>query len=215
MTGWAWTALSLYGVWLLTAFGARAVLQRRRTGDTGFRGLSGTPGSAPWWAGVLFLVALLGAVAAPAATLAGLPVLIEDAPAVYTVGTALASLGIAATLVAQGSMGLSWRVGVDQAERTALVTHGAFTHVRNPIFTAMAVTGLGLTLMVPNALALISLAALIVAVELQVRVVEEPYLLTAHGTTYRTYAARAGRFVPGVGRLKPPTASGARPSDEP
>ncbi|WP_405961273.1 isoprenylcysteine carboxylmethyltransferase family protein [Streptomyces sp. NBC_00024] len=202
MTGWAWTALALYGVWLAAAFGVRTLIQRRRTGDTGFRGLSGTPGSAAWWAGALFVLALLGAVAAPAATLAGLPVLVPDAPSVYGAGAAIAVLGVAGTLVAQGAMGASWRVGVDHAERTALVTGGLFGYVRNPIFTAMGVTGLGLTLMVPNVLALSALAALIIAVELQVRVVEEPYLQTAHGAAYLSYAARAGRFAPGVGRLK-------------
>ena len=67
MTGWAWAALvlALYGFWLLSAFGVRTLIQRRRTGDSGFRGLSGTPGSASWWAGVLFAVALLGAFAHP------------------------------------------------------------------------------------------------------------------------------------------------------
>ncbi|MFC7842763.1 methyltransferase family protein [Streptomyces sp. NPDC057382] len=202
MTAWAWTALTLYGFWLLSAFGARAVIQRRRTGDSGFRGLSGTPGSASWWAGVLFVVALLGAVAAPAATLGGLPVLISDAPALHGAGTAIAMLGIGATLIAQRAMGASWRVGVDPAERTALVRKGLFTYVRNPIFTAMAITGLGLTLMVPNVLALAALVALIIAVELQVRVVEEPYLKTVHAPDYLDYAATAGRFVPGVGRMR-------------
>ncbi|MGA5191503.1 methyltransferase family protein [Streptomyces griseoincarnatus] len=202
MTGWAWTALALYGFWLLSAFGLRAVIQRRRTGDSGFRGLSGAPGSASWWAGVLFIVALLGAVAAPAAPLGGLPVLISDAPAVHGAGTAIAVLGIAATLIAQRAMGASWRVGVDPAERTALVREGPFAYVRNPIFTAMAITGLGLTLMVPNVLALVAFAALIIAVELQVRVVEEPYLTSMHAPAYVDYAATAGRFVPGIGRLR-------------
>ncbi|WP_263493634.1 hypothetical protein [Streptomyces sp. PSKA30] len=32
--------------------------------------------------------------------------------------------------------------------------------------------------------------------------VEEPYLQAAHGAAYLAYAARAGRFVPGVGRLQ-------------
>ncbi|MFJ9588687.1 hypothetical protein [Streptomyces acidicola] len=65
----------------------------------------------------------------------------------------------------------------------------------------MGVTGLALMLMVPNALSLAALTALIVAVELQVRVVEEPYLRAVHGTAYLTYGAAVGRFVPGVGRL--------------
>ena len=45
------------------------------------------------------------------------------------------------------------------------------------------------------------LVCLVVAVQLQVRVVEEPYLLATHGKTYAAYAARVGRFVPGAGRL--------------
>ncbi|MEU0164095.1 methyltransferase [Streptomyces iakyrus] len=87
---------------------------------------------------------------------------------------------------------------MDVGERTALITGGPLAYVRNPIFTAMAVTGLGLVLMVPNILALTSL----LAVELQVRVVEEPYLRTVHGPAYLEYRARAGRFVPGIGRLR-------------
>ncbi|KUO16218.1 methyltransferase family protein [Streptomyces dysideae] len=202
MTGWAWVALALYAVWLAAAFGIRTLIQRRRTGDSGFRGLSGTPGSAAWWAGVLFVAALLGAFAAPAATLAGMPVLVQDAPAVHGAGMAVAVLGIVGTLIAQRAMGASWRVGVDADERTALVSDGAFARVRNPIFTAMAVTGLGLTLMVPNILALAALAALVTAVELQVRVVEEPYLSAVHGPAYAAYAATAGRFLPGLGRQR-------------
>ena len=38
-----------------------------------------------------------------------------------------------------------------------------------------------------------------------VRGVEEPYLLGTHDGTYRTYAARVGRFVPGLGRITGPT----------
>ncbi|MFJ3658716.1 methyltransferase family protein [Streptomyces nigra] len=203
MTTWAWAALALYVFWLLTAFGARAVIQRRRTGDTGFRGISGTPGSVSWWAGVLFVVALLGAAAAPVAALAGLPALIGDVPAMQGAGAAVAALGIAGTLIAQRAMGASWRVGVDQQERTALVNDGPFARVRNPIFTAMAVTGVGLTLMVPNVAALAALAALTVAVELQVRVVEEPYLRAVHGPAYAVYEATTGRFLPGIGRARP------------
>jgi protein-S-isoprenylcysteine O-methyltransferase Ste14 len=58
---------------------------------------------------------------------------------------------------------------VDASERSAVVTRGLFAQVRNPIFTAMAVTGVGLVLMVPNVFALASFLVLIVAVDLEVR----------------------------------------------
>jgi protein-S-isoprenylcysteine O-methyltransferase Ste14 len=101
-------------------------------------------------------------------------------------------------------MGTSWRIGVDPAERTALVTSGPFALVRNPIFAAMLPTALGLTLLVPSWVAIAGLLGLLVALELQVRVVEEPYLLRAHGEKYAGYAARVGRFVPGMGLLVGP-----------
>ena len=65
----------------------------------------------------------------------------------------------------------------------------------------MLPASLGLVLMVPSWVAIIGFAALVLALELQVRVVEEPYLLRAQGRRYAEYAARVGRFVPGVGRL--------------
>lgn len=76
-----------------------------------------------------------------------------------------------------------------------------FAHVWNPIFTAMVAAQLGFVLLVPTWVSAAALAALVAAVQLQVRVVEEPYLPAIHGAEYAGYAARAGRFVPGVGRL--------------
>ena len=66
----------------------------------------------------------------------------------------------------------------------------------------MAVGCAGLAALTPNLLALAGVAALLAALELQVRRVEEPYLLRTHGARYRRYAARTGRFLPGIGRLR-------------
>ena len=52
---------------------------------------------------------------------------------------------------------------------------------------------------------MLSAAALIAfatAMEIQVRLVEEPYLQQVHGEDYARYASRTGRFVPGIGRLE-------------
>ena len=48
---------------------------------------------------------------------------------------------------------------------------------------------------------LAAVACAVTSLELQTRVVEEPHLLRTHGDEYASYAARVGRFVPGVGRL--------------
>lgn len=194
-------ALVLYAVYLSLAFGLRSLLQWRKTGSTGFKGLGGRPGSAEWFAGILFAVALAMGVAAPVLALADVmePIGALDGAVAHAAGAVLAVVGIALTLYAQIAMGTSWRIGVDRDERTDLVVDGPFALVRNPIFSAMIPTALGLALLVPSVLALAGLAALVVALELQVRVVEEPYLQAVHGEAYERYASEVGRFVPGLG----------------
>jgi protein-S-isoprenylcysteine O-methyltransferase Ste14 len=198
-----WLALGLYTLYLALAFGLRTWLQLRRTGESGFKGISGRPGSLEWTAGVLFAVALAIGVAAPILDVADVlePLDALDSAGFRATGVALFAVGLTATLYAQIAMGESWRIGVDEEEQTDLVTSGPFATVRNPIFAAMLPTSIGLALVVPNAVAIVGVAALLVALEIQVRLVEEPYLLRAHGAAYREYAARVGRFVPGLGRL--------------
>lgn len=211
MTGRAVTALLLTVVGLGATFGVRSYLQWRATGSTGYRGISGRPGSLAWWGGVLFVVAVVLILVAPVLLLLGygstLPVL--DGVGIFVVGTLIAAASLASVLAAQRSMGDSWRVGVDESEQTTLVTAGIFQHVRNPIFTAMGGALTGLVLMVPTPTSIAALLALVVAVEIQVRVIEEPYLVRLHGGQYERYAARAGRLFPSVGRGISKTASGA------
>ncbi|MFN8114426.1 MAG: isoprenylcysteine carboxylmethyltransferase family protein [Solirubrobacterales bacterium] len=199
-------ALALYVLYLVLAFGLRTALQVRATGSTGFHGLGGRPGSPEWIAGVLFAVALILGLAAPVLALTGTvePIAALDGAGVHVAGAIVTVAGIVLTLLAQVAMGDSWRIGVDHDERTELVTDGPFARVRNPIFSAMIPTALGLAMLVPSPVAILAAVALAVALELQVRVVEEPYLLRAQGDAYAAYAARTGRFVPGVGRIRHP-----------
>lgn len=196
-------ALVLFAVFAVLGFGWRSWVQRRRTGSTGFKGVSGRPGSVEWVAGVGFAVGIAVAVLAPALQWFGVvaPVGVLHAGWIQTLGIVIAIAGITATVYAQLDMGDSWRIGVDHTETTTLVHTGVFAVVRNPIFTAMIVFALGITLVTPNVVALIGFALLVTTIELQVRAVEEPYLRSVHGETYRHYLATVGRFVPGVGRI--------------
>lgn len=194
-------ALLLLIIFLAVAFGLRTWQHLRATGSTGFHGVSGRPGSAEWCGGLLFIVGLLLGALAPVAELLGWVAPSTSSPRMTTLGLALTLIGILATYLAQVSMGDSWRIGVRSDDRSQLVIHGPFAVVRNPIFTCMLATTGGLTLLLPNLLTLASLTALFLAVELQVRRVEEPYLRHVHGDRYRDYAARVGRFLPGLGRL--------------
>ncbi|MEV0084748.1 isoprenylcysteine carboxylmethyltransferase family protein [Saccharopolyspora sp. NPDC050642] len=197
-------ALTLYLLGLVATFGIRTWLQVRRTGDSGFRRPAARIGSATWWGTVLFAAALVLGAAAPALAVAGIldPLTILRDPVIELLGLVVAVVGFLGVIAAQTGMGSSWRVGVDNTERTALVTGGAFSLVRNPIFTAMIAAFAGLSLMTPTWLQLLGFISLVAAIEIQVRAVEEPYLARVHGAAYTGYAARVGRFLPGIGRGK-------------
>jgi protein-S-isoprenylcysteine O-methyltransferase Ste14 len=122
---------------------------------------------------------------------------------VAAVGVALCALGAVGTITAQQAMGTSWRIGVQQQEQTTLVHAGIFAVVRNPIFTTMVCSSLGFALLVPHVLTVVGVVVVVLAVELQVRVVEEPYLRATHGEAWLSYARRVGRFVPGLGLVRP------------
>ena len=195
-------ALACYTLYGLVAFGLRAFLQWRRTGSTGLKGVRPGAGPLEWLAGAGLVAGIalgvLGAVLA--LNHAAEPLSALDGRAAQAVGIALFAIGFAGTFYSQLAMAASWRVGVDVGERTDLVTEGPFRLVRNPIYAAMLPAILGLALLTPNAAALGGFLLVLVALELQVRVVEEPHLLRVHGDEYARYAGRVGRFVPGVGR---------------
>lgn len=198
----AWAALVVYVTGVAFAFGVRSWQQWRTTGSTGFRGISGRPGSGAWWGGVLFVAALVLGLASPLLVITSVtevPRLLAR-PALGVLGVVLAIAGLVFTLAAQRSMGTAWRIGVDDTERTELVERGLFGRIRNPIFTGMVAVSVGLVIAVPTAVALLSLVCLVVAVQLQVRLIEEPYLTNLHGAPYVVYRARTGRFLPRIGR---------------
>lgn len=192
-------AIALYAGYLAIAFGVRTLLLWLKTHDTGFRGISGRALTPEWWAGVLFVLALVAGLLGPVTALLGIdPVDALHRDVIQVTGAVLGVAGVLATFLAQLHMGTAWRIGVDESERTELVTNGLFRHVRNPIFTSMIVAALGLVLMVPNPVALVGLVALAAAIYLQVVIVEEPYLRRTFGDEYTRYAATAGRFLPRV-----------------
>src|SRR5690606_1148762 len=161
------------------AFAGRTLVHRRRTGDSGFRWQRHDRTARV--SGALFVAAVV--VGTVGVTLAAFSVTglwdALDGTAVLVVGVGVFAAGCVLTLAAQSGMGTSWRIGVDPNERTELVTAGPFGWARNPIFTGMVIAAVGLALMAPTMLTLVAVILLVVAVEVQVRSVEEPYLRTA------------------------------------
>ena len=193
---------------LLIAFGVltfvlRVVIQLRRTGETGLIGLRPGAGLVDWLSGILFIGGMSIAVISVVLVLGDSlePIDALDVPALHAIGIVLAVAGGLAVFGAQLGMGASWRIGVSDDQGTDLVTGGWFSFCRNPIYTAMILGWTGFALMVPTWLGIAAVPTIALALELQVRAVEEPYLIRTHGEAYRAYASRVGRFLPGIGRF--------------
>lgn len=183
------------GVALVTIYGLvalvwRSVVHRRRTGDSGSRLAATTPAGKA--AAALMIaahgLALVGVLSRATAT---------ASPALVAIGVVVFAAGLALVVQAQATMGASWRVGVDPNEQTELVTQGVFTTVRNPIFAGMTLCLAGAALVSGSWIVAIAVVAFFVGVELQVRLVEEPYLRRLHGQSFTAYVQRTGRFAPG------------------
>jgi len=125
----------------------------------------------------------------------------EVAPSLMQVAGAIVMLGgIALLVAAQLDLGASWRIGIDEGAKPGLVTGGLYRFCRNPIFLALMIIVAGYALLLPTRLSLVLLAATIIGVSQQARA-EEAYLLDTYGESYREYARRVGRFLPGTGKL--------------
>ena len=197
--------LVFYGL----GFGWRTWVQLRRYGSSGivlFR--SGRPGQHLREAlFVVLAVALLAEAALAAVAPRRLPGLVPLAPATAAVlratGTVMVLVATALMLAAQLDLGASWRVGIDEGARPGLVTGGLYRYSRNPIYVAMLTALLGFALLLPSWISLGLLIGAGLGIRRHVRD-EEAYLARTYGEEYRRYAARVGRFVPGVGRLRAP-----------
>jgi protein-S-isoprenylcysteine O-methyltransferase Ste14 len=197
-------AAAMLVVFLILTFFVRVAIQLRRTGGTGLLGLRKGAGLLEWLSGLLFIGGMAIAVVSLELVLQDDldPINALDIDALHVIGIVLASLGGLSVFAAQLGMGENWRIGVSDEQRTDLVTGGWFSFCRNPIYAAMVVGWSGFALMVPTWLGFAAIVVITVALELQVRVVEEPYLVRTHGNEYGAYASRVGRFVPGIGRFR-------------
>lgn len=193
----------MLGGFAVLTFGVRVLVQLRTTGETGLIGLRGGAGLLDWLSGILFIGGMGMGVASVTLVLHGSLGTIDalDSTPLNVIGIVLAAAGGTAVFLAQLGMGASWRIGVSEDQDTDLVTTGWFSLVRNPIYSAMIVGWTGFALLVPTWLSIAAVFVISAGLELQVRSVEEPYLIRTHGDLYRAYAARVGRFLPGVGRF--------------
>ena len=115
------------------------------------------------------------------------------------IGVALGVAGLGLVVAAQLGMGASWRIGVPE-ERTGLVTTGLFAWIRHPIYTGLHALLLALVCFTPAPWTVMGALWLGSLLALQARL-EEAHLARVHGADFLSWAARTGRFLPGLGRI--------------
>lgn len=194
-------ALICYVVLTVLIFGFRVAIQKKRTGDTGLRvstQLSSPIQKAATYLQIFVLLAVLAI--AILDTLGTLKPHFKFAIVGNIVGVILCVMGAAVTMVSQYQMGKSWRIGVDETEKTELVTHGLFSFSRNPIYFGMLIVGLGFMVLVPHAFMVICFILAYIGIDLQVRKIEEPHLVRVFGDEYVAYTNRTNRYIPWITR---------------
>ena len=195
-------ALLCYVALALLIFGFRVAIQLKRTGDTGLRvstQLSSTVQKVATYLQIFVLLAVLAIVILDSFGLLEHHYLITGIDGTLF-GLTLCAVGAALTMVSQYQMGKSWRIGVDESEKTELVTRGMFSVCRNPIYFGMLVVGLGFMLLVPNVFMVICFILAFIGIDLQVRKIEEPHLLRVFGDEYAEYSKRTSRYIPWIPR---------------
>lgn len=123
-----------------------------------------------------------------------LPIVQFNNQTVKYIGLALLFISLVWTVIAQGHMKNSWRIGIDTDTKTELVTNGLFSISRNPIFFGMILSLVGLFLTTPNALTLIFLILGYVLIQIQIRL-EEEFLTKEHGQAYIGYKQKVRRLI--------------------
>lgn len=88
----------------------------------------------------------------------------------------------------------SWRAGIPDRDRTALVTEGIYAHSRNPAFLSFDLMYTGVGLMYGNWLTAIFTVFAMVMLHLQI-LQEEKYLTGVFGGAYTAYKRQVFRYL--------------------
>lgn len=96
--------------------------------------------------------------------------------------------------IAQSNMANSWRIGIDEKNKTKLVTKGLFSISRNPIFLGIMIANIGLFLVIPNAFTLLITSLSTISINTQIRL-EEEFLEQEFGNDYLEYKTKVRRWI--------------------
>lgn len=113
---------------------------------------------------------------------------------VRAIGALLAALGLLFFALAITTMRSSWRAGVDESQRTEMITSGVYRLSRNPAFVGFDLLYIGTFLALPNVVLLVAAVFTIVLLHLQI-LEEEKFLPKVFGAAYGEYRRKTPRYL--------------------
>ena len=122
-----------------------------------------------------------------------LPFWYLDTPTFLKIGWVFLLFLLILVWFSQGQMSSSWRIRIDENNKTELVTKGLFSISRNPIFLGIMITNIGLFLVIPNAFTLLIISLSTISVNTQIRL-EEEFLKREFGNEYKEYTKKVRRW---------------------
>lgn len=111
------------------------------------------------------------------------------------IGFVAGIFGLSFCLYAQIKMGNSWRVGIDEKNRSELITTGLYKFIRNPTYLGLFIMNFGIWLILPTWTMFLYVLLFYIFLEIQVRC-EEEHLIKTHGEEYIEYKKRTKRYLP-------------------
>ncbi len=123
-----------------------------------------------------------------------LPFWYLENPILIKIGWGLLILSLILVWIAQSQMANSWRIGIDEKNKTKLVTSGMFLFSRNPVFLGIMIANVGLFLVIPNAFTLLIISLSTISINTQIRL-EEEFLRKEFGTEYVEYLKEVRRWI--------------------
>lgn len=111
----------------------------------------------------------------------------------WILGLMITGSGVLLFIKAMIDMKNSWRVGIDKATKSKLITTGLYKFSRNPAFVGFDLMFIGLVITYPNLLTLIIVTLNILSLHLLI-LQEERHLLESFGDDYGEYMKKIPRY---------------------
>ncbi|WP_213196091.1 methyltransferase family protein [Cloacibacterium caeni] len=122
------------------------------------------------------------------------PIHYLELSSVFFIGFFLLHFALFWIFIAQKQMGNSWRIGIDEKNKSELVTHGLFSISRNPVFLGMMLSLFSIFMVLPNILTFFIAFTGYIVIQIQIRL-EEEFLLKEFGQKYIDYKNNTRRLI--------------------